>query len=178
LRRMRQDLSWALAPGAPAPSLAGRAMFDRLIRVAGRCSTIPSSPASVTPFAAHQSVRETKRLLTLWAFYLKLLPGLLPKDATSSAQFGRDVLTLAQILTRWPALVPKLGPAASPESGLRELIEAAKSSAVPARVSPWHQTLRHLGLDGDEYHASCESLRKLLNLYGNEEVAYYAECVL
>ena len=126
----------------------------------------------------HQSVRETKRLLTLWAFYLKLLPRLLPEDATSSAQFGRDVLTLAEVLTRWPALVPELGAASSPESGLRELIEAAKPSPGPARASPWHQTLRRLGLDGDEYHASCESLRELLNLYGTEEVAYYAECVL
>jgi len=126
----------------------------------------------------HQSVRETKRLLTLWAFYLRLLPRLLPQDATSSAQFGRDVLTLAEVLTRWPALVPKLGSASSPESGLRELIEAAKTNADPAQVSPWHETLRRLGLDGDKYHASCESLRELLNLYGNEEVAYYAECVL
>jgi WD40 repeat protein len=126
----------------------------------------------------HQSVRETKRLLTLWAFYLKLLPKLLPRGTTSSAQFGRDVLTLAEILTRWPALAPKLGPSSSPESGLRELIEAAKSGAAPPQVSPWDETLRRLGLDGDKFHSSCENLRELLRLYGNDEVAYYAECVL
>ena len=126
----------------------------------------------------HQSVREAKRLLTLWGFYLRLLHELLPGDRTSSAQFGRDVLTLAEILTRWPALVPKLGPASSPESGLRELIEAAKSGAGPAQASPWHETLRRLGLDGDEYRASCENLRELLHLYGNDDVSYYAECVL
>ena len=126
----------------------------------------------------HQSVRETKRLLTLWAFYLRLLPRLLPSDTTSSAQFGRDVLTLAEILTRWPALVPKLGPASSPESGLQELIEAAKSEADQAQASHWHETLRRLGLDDDEFCVSCENLRELLNLYGNDEVAYYAECVL
>jgi len=127
----------------------------------------------------HQSVRETKRLLTLWGFYLRLLRKLLPGDRTSSAQFGRDMLTLAEILTRWPALVSKLGPASSSESGLRELIEAAKSGAGgPAQASPWHKTLRRLGLDGDEFHASCENLRELLRLYGNDDVSYYAECVL
>ena len=126
----------------------------------------------------HQSVRETKRLLTLWAFYLKLLPKLLPSETTSSAQFGRDVLTLAEILTRWPALAPKLGPSTSPESGLRELIEAANSGTALAQASPWYKTLRRLGLDGDQFRASCENLRELLKLYGNDEVAYYAECVL
>ena len=126
----------------------------------------------------YQSVRETKRLLTLWAFYLKLLPKLLPSETTSSAQFGRDVLTLAEILTRWPALAPKLGPSTSPESGLRELIEAANSGTALAQASPWYKTLRRLGLDGDQFHASCENLRELLKLYGNDEVAYYAECVL
>ena len=65
----------------------------------------------------HQSVRETKRLLTLWAFYLKLLPRLLPAETTSSAQFGRDVLTLAEVLTRWPALVPELGAPQVPRAG-------------------------------------------------------------
>jgi hypothetical protein len=126
----------------------------------------------------HQSVRETKRLLTLWGFYLRLLHELLPEDRTSSAQLGRDVLTLAEILSRWPALVPELGPASSPESGLRELIETAKSNTAFAEVSPWQETLRRLGLDGDEFHASCKNLRELLHLYGNDDVSYYAECVL
>ncbi len=126
----------------------------------------------------HQSVRETKRLLTLWGFYLKLLHELLPEDRTSSAQLGRDVLTLAEILSRWPALAPKLEPASSPESGLRELIEAAQSNTASAEVSPWQETLRRLGLDAEEFHTSCEYLRELLHLYGNDDVSYYAECVL
>jgi WD40 repeat protein len=126
----------------------------------------------------HQSVRETKRLLTLWAFYLELLRKLLPDDRTSSAQFGRDVLTLAEILTRWPALVPKLGPASSPESGLRELIEAAKSNTASVEASPWQETLLRLGLGGGEFRACCENLRELLHLYGNDDVSYYAECTL
>jgi len=88
------------------------------------------------------------------------------------------VLTLAEILTRWPALVPKLGPASSPESGLRELIEAAKSTTASAEASPWQETLRRLGLDGDKFRASCENLRKLLHRYGNDDVSYYAECAL
>ena len=126
----------------------------------------------------HQSVRETKRLLTLWEFYLRLLHELLPEDRTSSAQFGQDVLTLAEVLTRWPALVPKLGPASSPESGLRELIETARSNTDPAQTSPWQETLGRLGLDGNEFHSSCENLCELLKLYGNDDVSYYAECVL
>jgi hypothetical protein len=74
--------------------------------------------------------------------------------------------------------VPKLGPASSPESGLRELIEAAKYNAGPTHRSQWHETIGRLRLDKDEFHASCENLRELLDLYGNDEVAYYAECVL
>ena len=149
----------------------------------------------------HQSVRETKRLLTLWSFYLALLRLLLPTEATSSAQFGRDVLTFAEILTRWPALTPAFGPAAGAESGLRDLVQAANSgqeeppafgpvaraksglrhliqAANSGQEEPWHTTLRELELDTPDFTAPCENLRKMLTRYGNDEVAYYAECVL
>jgi WD40 repeat protein len=162
----------ALSQSTPAPAAGS----DKLLFEAD--PVIRDHLRALMTLRPHQSVRETKRLLTLWAFYLELLRKLLPEDRTSSAQFGRDVLTLAEILTRWPALVPKLGPASSPESGLWELIKAAKPTTASAEASRWQETLHSLGLDRDEFRAACENLRELLHLYGNDDVAYYAECAL
>ncbi|GAA3260684.1 P-loop NTPase fold protein [Dactylosporangium siamense] len=132
---------------------------------------------SLVKLRPHQSVRETKRLLTLWGFYVRLLRQLLVEDSTTeSAGFGRDVLTFAEILTRWPALVPALGPASGPTSGLRLLCAAA---TAPERADlEWEAAVRRVRLDRPEYQNAVANLRKLLARHGNAEVAYYAECVL
>ena len=121
----------------------------------------------------HQSVRETKRMLTLWGFYVRLLNHLLPEDDTGSADFGRDVLTLAEILTRWPALIPALGPHSLSGSGLRDLIEVARS-----RDKVWNKALAKIGLGDEIYRQSTANLKVLLGLHANHDVAFYAECVL
>jgi hypothetical protein len=124
----------------------------------------------------HQSVRETKRLLTLWGFYVRLLSKLLPSDVTGTSEFGPDVLTLAEILNRWPALLPRLAPRHSTGSGLRDLIQAAE--AAPAHPELWESAIKNLGLHKKRYQAATDNLLAFLEQNGNAEVAFYAECVL
>lgn len=108
-----------------------------------------------------QSMRETKRLLTLWSFFLRLkrervVEGL--SEPITSAQQCCDVMTLAEILTRWPALVPALtrwhvADGVPPRSVLDLLTRAAENDAawhlasmdlVPAHLSDLSDHLRRL----------------------------------
>lgn len=128
---------------------------------------------SLVALRPHQSVRETKRLLNLWAFYVRLLGELLPPDATGSAQFGRDVMTLAEILIRWLALTAALAPNPRYGSGLRLLIE--RRNEVPYL---WLAALNELNLADAAYQSATDGLRRLLRLHANDEVSLYCECVL
>ena len=126
----------------------------------------------------HQSVRETKRLLTVWGFYMRLLKKMPPANETATAAGACNVLTLAEIVTRWPALVPAMGPTPDGESGLRKLILVTQGDDANDAEVKWHLTLRELGLDTDEYRVATANLGKLLRAHGTLAVAEYAECAL
>lgn len=119
-----------------------------------------------------QSMRETKRLLTLWGFYVGLLRRVMPASATENALGACHALTLAEIIRRWPALVPALTRTGDGPSGLNVLIKAAPDQAN------WDKALARLGLSGPKYASATANLHKLLIEYGNETVADFADWLL
>ena len=123
-----------------------------------------------------QTMRETKRLLTLWGFYVGLLQRVMPDSATANALGACDVLTLAEIIRRWPALVPALTRTGDGPSGLSVLIEAAREQ--DHQSAKWSAALAQLGLSRPEYGPATANLQELLLKYGNETVADFADCLL
>jgi WD40 repeat protein len=122
-----------------------------------------------------QSMRETKRLLTLWSFYMRLLDRLLPPGSIANVQDACDVLTLAETVRRWPALGSAMGRVGDGPSGLAVLVRAARAgSGDPA----WRSALERVGLSGDDYQTMTAHLRQLLQAHGNETVAAFADSLL
>ena len=122
-------------------------------------------------------MRETKRLLTLWGFYVGLLRLVMPDSATANALGACDALTLAEIIRRWPALVPALTCTGDGPSGLNVLIKAAHYRDN-GHSSYWSEALAQLGLSQPEYASATANLHELLMKYGNETVAEFADCLL
>ena len=124
-----------------------------------------------------QTMRETKRLLTLWGFYVGLLRIVMPVSATANALGACHALTLAEIIRRWPALVPALTRTGDGPSGLNVLIKAAHDQD-DSQSSNWSEALARLGLSQPEYASATANLHELLLKYGNETVADFADCLL
>jgi len=124
-----------------------------------------------------QTMRETKRLLTLWGFYIGLLRRVMPVSATANALGACDVLTLAEIIRRWPALVPALTRTGDGPSGLNILITAAQDRDDD-QSSNWDEALARLGLSQPPYASATANLHELLLKYGNETVADFADYLL
>ena len=124
-----------------------------------------------------QTMRETKRLLTLWGFYVGLLRRVMPVSATANALGACHALTLAEIIRRWPALVPALTRTGDGPSGLKVLIKAARDQDN-GQSSEWDEALARLGLSQPEYASATANLHELLKKYGNETVADFADCLL
>ena len=124
-----------------------------------------------------QTMRETKRLLTLWGFYVGLLRRLLPVGVTANALGACQVLTLAEIIRRWPALVPALARASDGPSGLSILIEAIRTDGADQSAA-WSRALASLGLSGPEYATATANLRELLLRHGTKTVADFSDSLL
>jgi WD40 repeat protein len=125
-----------------------------------------------------QSMRETKRLLTLWAFYMRLLSQLLPPDAVANVRDARDAMTLAEVVRRWPALVPALGRLGDGPSGLSSLITTIAAGATEPQSPTWQAALARIGLAGVEYGPATTNLHRLLRTHGTPAVAGFADRLL
>jgi hypothetical protein len=125
-----------------------------------------------------QSMRETKRLLTLWAFYMRLLSRLLPPDTVTNVRNACDAMTLAEILRRWPALVPALGRLGDGPSGLSSLITAIAAGAAEPQSPAWQAALARISLAGEECAPATAKLHRLLRTHGTPTVAAFADRLL
>lgn len=120
-----------------------------------------------------QSMRETKRLLTLWGFYMRLLRKLLPPDALSTSQAACDAMTLAEIICRWPAFVPALTRTFDRDRiGLSLAWKAAHEDDAH-----WRSMLRKLELV-DTVPGDAERFRALLKQHGTRRVVEYGYYLL
>ncbi|MER6233385.1 P-loop NTPase fold protein [Streptomyces sp. NPDC001616] len=104
----------------------------------------------------HLSMREAKRLLTVWQFYLRVLAY---KEGTTQALSVEDALhliTLAEITARWPALQGALTTRAEGQTGLAVLTPHTGDDVS------WAKALRKLGMDSAAHRDACADLRTLL----------------
>lgn len=103
------------------------------------------------------SGRETKRLLTVWQFYLRLwLRTGGPTSSSECVGAAKSLVIFAEILTRWPALVRRL---ATVRDGECTLMTLAKNVEDQLR---WDRTIKEVGLDSEEHQRAVRGLRKVL----------------
>jgi hypothetical protein len=125
-----------------------------------------------------QTMRDTKQLLTLWGFYLRLVPLLQHPSAVQDTQAACDVMTLAEIVRRWPALIRYLGRAGDGPSGLRALISAVADDGRAPQGPRWENAVEVLGLAPLAAGPALANLHGFLAAHGNENVAEFADAIL
>ncbi|WP_158839616.1 P-loop NTPase fold protein [Saccharothrix deserti] len=104
------------------------------------------------------SARETKRLLTVWQFYLRVLSrGGAPVTGADEVRQARAAVLLAEIVVRWPAVLPDLFDIVDGEQGLTRLHGAADGDDVT-----WTRTAAKVGLDRVRDATAAKALRQLL----------------
>jgi hypothetical protein len=111
------------------------------------------------------SLREVKRLLTLWQFYFRVLDRTARLTGTASVTRACNLLLLAEIVTRWPAIQARLHRAVGDRRGLQIL------AAASADELEWARALAKLKLDRPAEAGACKALRDLLSTYDGRAVA-------
>ena len=121
-----------------------------------------------------RSAREAKRLLNVWQLYQRVLDLVAPLSRDEAViERARHLVILAEIVTRWPALQPRLNQSWDGQRGLQILAAARDDN------SKWAQALTKTGLDASDYSSAVANLRALLRQYEEAmAVADLAACVL
>jgi len=115
-----------------------------------------------------RSVRETKRLVTVWQFHVRLLTLARPLGPAAAEERARHLVLLAEVITRWPALQRQLDRRVAGRHGLALLVDAAPDDVA------WARALSTLDLDRPEHAAAARNLRALLSSYDLAPVAELA----
>jgi len=115
-----------------------------------------------------RSAREAKRMLTIWQFYVRLFQRIEPLSGISAVDRARNLVLVAEIISRWPAQQSALRrPIApdtrkSPQRGLQLLADAVSDDLA------WGRTLSRLALEGT---AVAVDLRQMLLDYDGARIA-------
>ena len=116
------------------------------------------------------TIREAKRLINVWQLYAHLLDLVDPPDNSQSAvDRGCHLVILAEIISRWPALLRGCGKAGH---GML-LLAAARDDD-----SAWEAAKRELEVTGAEHLGATQGLRDLLRAYDGPAVARLAAQLL
>jgi len=114
------------------------------------------------------SMREIKRLLTVWQFYVRQMDRDAPARSADMVERACHLLILAEIVTRWPAIQGRIH---RPIEGTRGLEVLAKASSDDHE---WGRAIGKLGLTGKGDMGICTALRQLLKDYDGLAVANLA----
>jgi hypothetical protein len=117
-----------------------------------------------------RSVREAKRLMTIWQFAVRLLQETDPLTGDQAVQRARHLVVVAELLTRWPAQQRALR---APYTDSRSAPETRGLDALAAAVDDdlaWNRTIAKLGKPLDDSTTST-ALRRLLRDYDGPQVA-------
>ena len=107
-----------------------------------------------------RSAREAKRLLNVWQLYQRVLDLVAPLSHDEAViERACHLVILAEIVTRWPAMQPRLNKSWDGQRGL-QLLAAARGDD-----SKWRQALKRIGLDAPDYSSAVVNLRALLRQY-------------
>jgi hypothetical protein len=115
-----------------------------------------------------RSVRESKRLLTVWQFYIRVLDVVDPLTGAAAVDRARTLVVLAEIVTRWPALQHRLHATVDGRRGLRLLAESTSDDVA------WGRAVARLGLDRPELATAGRHLRDLLATQDGPAIAALA----
>ncbi|WP_369264348.1 P-loop NTPase fold protein [Streptomyces sp. R35] len=115
------------------------------------------------------SIRETKRLLTIWQFYLRVV-GHKERGADQlDVEQALHLVVLAEIAARWPALQCHLRRPVDGRPGLHWLALARQENKA------WEAARERTALQDEGYNHACDGLRALLQKHDGEQVAAMAE---
>lgn len=110
------------------------------------------------------SVREAKRMLTIWQYYVRVLTRL----GSPTVDQARHLVVLAEIIARWPAAQRSLHRRVDNEHGLELLAKAADDDWA------WAQALRRLELHTPAHQKCADGVRDLLRRYEGDRLAALA----
>ena len=121
-----------------------------------------------------RSAREAKRMLNVWQLYQRVLDLVAPLSHDEAViERACHLVILAEIVTRWPAMQPRLNQSCGGRRGLQILAEACGDD------EKWEQALKEIGLAEPYYSAAVADLQALLRQYeGATVVADLAARVL
>jgi len=121
-----------------------------------------------------RSAREAKRLLNVWQLYQRVLDLVAPLSRDEAViERACHLVILAEIVTRWPAMQPRLNQSWNGHRGLQILAVACGDDRK------WKQALKKIGLDAPVYSSAVTNLQTLLQQYeGATAVADLAARVL
>lgn len=120
-----------------------------------------------------RSLREAKRLLNVWQLYERVLGVTAPPaDPAQWITRSRNLVLVAEIITRWPALQRDLHRRIGDRRGMQILAEAT------ADDDRWDEAIGFLGIDAARHQPALANLRGLLRDYDGRAIADLASQVL
>lgn len=115
------------------------------------------------------SIREAKRLLTIWQFYLRVSGHKARGTDQLSVEQALHLVVLAEIAARWPAMQTQLRRPVEGRPGLYWLARSAHDD------EQWAASRARTGLRAKHHTPACDALRVLLRDHDGERVAAVAE---
>ncbi|WP_439658013.1 P-loop NTPase fold protein [Lentzea sp. HUAS TT2] len=115
------------------------------------------------------SVREAKRILTVWMFYVRVLDRLDPETGPEAVRRACHLVLLAEIVARWPASQRCLHRRVDGVHGLRAL-----AGSVDDTVQ-WEIEVRKYELHGDRHRSFRKGVQQILKDYDGVRIAGLAE---
>ncbi|WP_394619277.1 P-loop NTPase fold protein [Lentzea sp. JNUCC 0626] len=115
------------------------------------------------------SVREAKRIVTVWMFYVRVLTRIRPEEGTDAIDRACELVLLAEIVARWPASQRNLHRRVDGVHGLRALADTANDNVQ------WEIAVKKHELDGDRHKAFRKGVLAILSEYDRDQIADLAE---
>ncbi|MDX3659348.1 P-loop NTPase fold protein [Streptomyces sp. ID05-26A] len=115
------------------------------------------------------SVREAKRIVTVWMFYVRVLSRIDGETGPAAVRRACHLVLLAEIVARWPASQRALHRRVE---GVHALTALARATSDTVR---WEIEVRRYGLSGDRHRSFREGVLAILRDYDGAEIAKLAE---
>jgi WD40 repeat protein len=120
-----------------------------------------------------RSIREAKRMINVWQLYQRVLTTTQPlSDPKAAITRARNLVLLAEIITRWPALQRPLHQRIHQSTGLCHLAATADND------QEWRRTIRLLGIPRVHHKHALTHLRDLLQHHDGTAIATLATYLL
>jgi len=160
-------ISAAVGLSLPAMAEDGPHQLRQRKQRKGPVEQQPEVLALITERLAAQperSSREAKRLLNVWQFYQRLFDSLAPlRDDEAQVERACQLVILAEIITRWPAVQHQLHQTVDGRRVLQHLATAADYD------SAWEKALSLVDYDPKVHAAALDNLRNLLRAHENPQ---------